>query len=181
MPERSCARVLMDPLLLCPGKGLVLPNHNIDQIATHTRFLLISLPNNDMSKISPFAFHKTLIRIGGDPKSVKRFRSGDLLIEITEPSDTSKISKSVKQQNSKNRGKRTKVQKPEIEKMAPHKPRKSAPTEYTTDDTDMLMHYVEEELEPDPTDKFAIKECFRNNPDKNIRALTPTRFRKSRS
>ncbi|GFT09963.1 uncharacterized protein TNCV_1114271 [Trichonephila clavipes] len=34
-----------------------------------------------MSKISPFAIHKTLIEIGGEPKSVKRLRSGDLLIE----------------------------------------------------------------------------------------------------
>ncbi|GFX43825.1 hypothetical protein TNCV_4111041 [Trichonephila clavipes] len=66
--------------------------------------------------------------------------------------------------------------------MAPHKPRKSAPTEYTTDDEDMLMYEgEEEELEPDPTDKFAIKECFINNPDKYIRALTPTRLRKSKS
>ncbi|GFW45632.1 RNA-directed DNA polymerase from mobile element jockey [Trichonephila clavipes] len=34
-----------------------------------------------MSKISPFAIHKTLIGIGGEPKSVKRLHSGDLLIE----------------------------------------------------------------------------------------------------
>ncbi|GFT57954.1 uncharacterized protein TNCV_2768621 [Trichonephila clavipes] len=34
-----------------------------------------------MSKISPFAIHKTLIGIGGEPKSLKRLRSGDLLIE----------------------------------------------------------------------------------------------------
>ncbi|GFV94549.1 putative RNA-directed DNA polymerase from transposon BS [Trichonephila clavipes] len=34
-----------------------------------------------MSKISPFAIHKTLIGIGGEPKSVKRLRSGDLLIK----------------------------------------------------------------------------------------------------
>ncbi|GFV40507.1 hypothetical protein TNCV_2500341 [Trichonephila clavipes] len=41
------------------------------------------------------------------------------------------------------------------------------------------MYDVEgEELEPDPTDKFAITEYHRNNPDKYIRALTPKRFRK---
>ncbi|GFW87095.1 uncharacterized protein TNCV_5124491 [Trichonephila clavipes] len=34
-----------------------------------------------MSKISPFAIQKTLIGIGGEPKSVKRLRFGDLLIE----------------------------------------------------------------------------------------------------
>ncbi|GFX11518.1 putative RNA-directed DNA polymerase from transposon BS [Trichonephila clavipes] len=32
---------------------------------------------------SPFAIHKALIRIGGEPKSVKRLRSRDLLIEAT--------------------------------------------------------------------------------------------------
>ncbi|GFX21784.1 uncharacterized protein TNCV_2310631 [Trichonephila clavipes] len=74
-PERSCIRVHMDPMLLCPGKGLVLPTLNIDTVSTHTR--------NDMSKISPFAIHKTLIGIGGEPKSVKRLRSGDMLIETT--------------------------------------------------------------------------------------------------
>ncbi|GFW95380.1 hypothetical protein TNCV_2971021 [Trichonephila clavipes] len=78
----------------------------------------------------------------------------------SKPSDTSKIPKSIKQ-NSKNRRKSTTVQKPEIEiKMAPHKPRKSAPTEYATDDEDMIMYDVEEELEPNPADKFAMKECY---------------------
>ncbi|GFU31617.1 hypothetical protein TNCV_3282751 [Trichonephila clavipes] len=58
-----------------------------------------------------------------------------------------------------------KKKKPEIEiKMAKHKPRKSAPTEYTTDDEDMLMYDVAEELERDPTDKFVLKECPTNFP-----------------
>ncbi|GFU89895.1 uncharacterized protein TNCV_2145181 [Trichonephila clavipes] len=34
-----------------------------------------------MSKISPFAIHKTLIGIGGEPKSVKRLRSGIYLLK----------------------------------------------------------------------------------------------------
>ncbi|GFW04712.1 hypothetical protein TNCV_3897641 [Trichonephila clavipes] len=83
-PERRFLRVHMDPMLLCQGKGLVLPTLNIDTVSEHIRFLLISLPNNDMSKISPFAIHKILIEIGGEPKSVKRLRSGDLLIETTQ-------------------------------------------------------------------------------------------------
>ncbi|GFX70222.1 RNA-directed DNA polymerase from mobile element jockey [Trichonephila clavipes] len=36
-----------------------------------------------MSKKSPFAIHKAIIGIGGEPKSVKRLRSGDLLIETS--------------------------------------------------------------------------------------------------
>ncbi|GFW07736.1 uncharacterized protein TNCV_3918691 [Trichonephila clavipes] len=34
-----------------------------------------------MSSISPFVIQKALIVIGGEPKSIKRSRSGDLLIE----------------------------------------------------------------------------------------------------
>ncbi|GFY00726.1 putative RNA-directed DNA polymerase from transposon BS [Trichonephila clavipes] len=71
----------MDPMLLCPGKGLALPNSDIDAIAACTRFLILSLPNNEMCTKSPFAINKPLIGIGGKPKSVKRLRSGDLLIE----------------------------------------------------------------------------------------------------
>ncbi|GFX52488.1 uncharacterized protein TNCV_4325041 [Trichonephila clavipes] len=56
---------------------------NIEQISFNTRFLLVSLPHNDMSIKSPFAIQKALIGIGGEPKSVKRLRSGDLLIETT--------------------------------------------------------------------------------------------------
>ncbi|GFV53003.1 uncharacterized protein TNCV_989831 [Trichonephila clavipes] len=64
------------------GKGLVLPTTAIDTIATHYRFLILSLPYNKMSRKSPFAIQKALKGIGGDPKSVKKLRSGDLLIEI---------------------------------------------------------------------------------------------------
>ncbi|GFX62089.1 uncharacterized protein TNCV_2228151 [Trichonephila clavipes] len=63
------------------GKGLILPTISIDTIATHSRFLILSIPNNEMSRKSPFAIQKALQGIGGDPKSVKKLRSGDLLIE----------------------------------------------------------------------------------------------------
>ncbi|GFW95637.1 hypothetical protein TNCV_18681 [Trichonephila clavipes] len=62
----------MDPSKLCLGKGLLLLKINIDEIATHARFLLITLPNNAMSRKSPFAIQKAPIAIGGEPKSVKR-------------------------------------------------------------------------------------------------------------
>ncbi|GFW03917.1 putative RNA-directed DNA polymerase from transposon BS [Trichonephila clavipes] len=67
-------------MLLCPGKGLVLPNLHIDDIAKHARILILSLPNNDMMKKSPFAIHKALIGIGGEPKLIKRLH---LLIETS--------------------------------------------------------------------------------------------------
>ncbi|GFW50595.1 uncharacterized protein TNCV_2888971 [Trichonephila clavipes] len=78
----------MDPSLLCQGKGLVLPNLSIDETAKRVRFLLISLPNNAMSVKSLFTIHKALKGIGGEPKSVKRLRSGDLLVETISSTQT---------------------------------------------------------------------------------------------
>ncbi|GFX39239.1 uncharacterized protein TNCV_3859641 [Trichonephila clavipes] len=72
-----------DSLNSCSGEDLVLPNLTLDDIAKHARFLILSLPNNDMMKKSPFATHKAPIGIGGEPKSIKRLRSGDLLIETS--------------------------------------------------------------------------------------------------
>ncbi|GFV86638.1 RNA-directed DNA polymerase from mobile element jockey [Trichonephila clavipes] len=71
----------IDSLHPCPDKEPMLPRPNVNEIAANSRFLILSLTNNDMSKKSPFAIHKALIGIGGEPKSVKRLRSGDLLIE----------------------------------------------------------------------------------------------------
>ncbi|GFT99293.1 uncharacterized protein TNCV_3161921 [Trichonephila clavipes] len=59
--------------------------------------------------------------------------------------------------------------------MALHRPRKSTSTKSTTDEDDMIMYDVQaEELEPNPEDKFAVMECFVNNPSEYMRALTPT-------
>ncbi|GFS95743.1 hypothetical protein TNCV_251271 [Trichonephila clavipes] len=75
----------------------------------------------------------------------------------SEHSNAPEIPQCVKR-NSRNIRKRPKVQKPEIEiKMAPHKPRKSAPTEYETDEEDITYDVEEEELDLDPTVKFALK------------------------
>ncbi|GFS88738.1 uncharacterized protein TNCV_4816391 [Trichonephila clavipes] len=60
---------------------LLLPKFTVDEITQHTRFLILSLPNNEMSRKSPFIIHKALLGIGGEPKSIKKLRSGDLLIE----------------------------------------------------------------------------------------------------
>ncbi|GFX21702.1 uncharacterized protein TNCV_1200821 [Trichonephila clavipes] len=44
-----------------------------------------------MSKKSPFAIHKALIGIGDEPKSAKRLRSGDLLIETSSALQTKSL------------------------------------------------------------------------------------------
>ncbi|GFW52700.1 hypothetical protein TNCV_2392801 [Trichonephila clavipes] len=61
-------------------------------------------------------------------------------------------------------------------------PRKSAPKEYATDEEDKITYDVEEEeLEPDPTFKFALKESPSSYRKGYLRALTPRCFRKGRS
>ncbi|GFT55178.1 hypothetical protein TNCV_990471 [Trichonephila clavipes] len=65
------------------GKSLVLPALNIDKVSEHARFLILSLPNNEMLQKSPFAIHKAIQGISGEPKSIKKLRSGDLLIETS--------------------------------------------------------------------------------------------------
>ncbi|GFU51681.1 hypothetical protein TNCV_83071 [Trichonephila clavipes] len=93
----------------------------------------------------------------------------------SELSNTSKVPQNVKQ-NSKYR---RKAQKAEIKiKMAKHKPRKSGPTEYTTDDEDMLMYDVEEEHESDPADIFVLKGSPSNFLRGYIRSLTPNTIQK---
>ncbi|GFY29570.1 hypothetical protein TNCV_2627401 [Trichonephila clavipes] len=65
--------------------------------------------------------------------------------------------------------------------MAPHRPRKAAPTEITTDDEDMITYDVqEEELEQDPPNKFTITEDPLNLPKGYLRWLTPSQYRNSR-
>ncbi|GFX57763.1 RNA-directed DNA polymerase from mobile element jockey [Trichonephila clavipes] len=71
----------MDSLNSFPDKGFALTNLNVDQVSVNIRFLIMSLSNSEMTIISPFAVQKALIGIGGEPKSVKRLRSGDLLVE----------------------------------------------------------------------------------------------------
>ncbi|GFT53697.1 RNA-directed DNA polymerase from mobile element jockey [Trichonephila clavipes] len=73
---------------------------------------------------------------------------------------------------SRNRRKRSKIPKPNIEiKRVPHRSRNATPTEITTDDEDMITYDVEEEeLEQDP---FILPEGY-------LRALTPSRYRNYR-
>ncbi|GFT64965.1 uncharacterized protein TNCV_1547641 [Trichonephila clavipes] len=73
---------------------------------------------------------------------------------------------------SRNRRKRSKIPKPNIEiKTVPHRSRNATPTEITTADEDMITYDVEEEeLEQDP---FILPEGY-------LRALTPSRYRNYR-
>jgi hypothetical protein len=53
------------------------------QIAkSRARFFIIKLVENNFNKISPFLIHKSLQSTIGDAKSVKKLRSGELLVEV---------------------------------------------------------------------------------------------------
>ena len=47
------------------------------------RFLTIhsEVEGKDISLLSPFLIHKTIMSMAGEPKSIKNLRSGDLLIQ----------------------------------------------------------------------------------------------------
>ncbi|GFS97068.1 RNA-directed DNA polymerase from mobile element jockey [Trichonephila clavipes] len=162
------------------GKSLVLPTLNIDKVSEHARFLILSLPNNEMLQKSPFAIHKAIQGISGEPKSVKKLRSGDLLIETSSALQTKSLFHKLPS-NIKAGYLNCKLRPYISNPLRCFKCQRLSATEYTTDDEDMLMHDVEEELESGPTDKFVFKESPSNFPRGYIRYLTPTRFRKRHS
>ncbi|GFU94682.1 uncharacterized protein TNCV_2898251 [Trichonephila clavipes] len=98
-------------------------------------FLLAKSFLNNPVTVSP---HKTLnscVGVISDPDL-----SGTPDSEILEGFFDQDVSQCVKR-NSRNRRKCLKVQKREIKrKMAPHRPRQSAPTEYATDEEDMITY-----------------------------------------
>ncbi|GFT90253.1 uncharacterized protein TNCV_701731 [Trichonephila clavipes] len=89
----------------------------------------------------------------------------------SEHSTSAEAQQSIKRK-SRNRRKRSKIPKPNIEiKRVPHRSRNATPTEITTDDEDMITYDVEEEeLEQD---SFILPEGY-------LRALTPSRYRNYR-
>ncbi|GFW19920.1 uncharacterized protein TNCV_866261 [Trichonephila clavipes] len=92
--------------------------------------------------------------------------------EINSEHSTAAEAQQIVKRKSRNRRKRSKIPKPNIEiKRVAHRSRNATPTEITTDDEDMITYDVEEEeLEQDP---FILPEGY-------LRALTPSRYRNYR-
>ncbi|GFW50029.1 hypothetical protein TNCV_2316111 [Trichonephila clavipes] len=243
----------MDPLNSCPSKDLVLPNLNIEQISSNTRFLIISLPSNEVSSISPFVIQKALIGIGeahklivlqlsqtfaqaakssilnnstqtdenitkikcpplkllaplsskqrpnistanttsssaqaqllpsissktsitSDPQPPTPMSEAKEKIKEQPSQDAKKIAKARSRKRRKELLKKMKEAIIEI-KMNPHRPRKPASDEYTTNVEEMIVYDVEDEIEtnPDYVKKKGKTYC------KGQLLLTPTRHRK---
>ena len=60
------------------------------------RFLLVKSRDqqNPVSKLSPFAIAKAIEGLAGEPKQVRKLRSGDLLVEVTRQSHSSNLLRS---------------------------------------------------------------------------------------
>ncbi|GFV41843.1 hypothetical protein TNCV_2958591 [Trichonephila clavipes] len=149
-----------------------------------------------MSNGFSFAIHKALIGIGGEPKTVKRLRSGDLLVETNSAIQKSIIistqaqllpsTSSISTSNSESQppiptctdapsnnmvtpiassssiiptsSSQSVIQPPSDSnkesiidiKMNPHRPKKPASEESTTDEEEMIVYDVEDEIESNP-------------------------------
>ena len=59
------------------------------------RFLLIesAVPEEPLTKLSPFVIQKVLVSIAGNPKSVKKLNSGALLVEVERPKHAENLMK----------------------------------------------------------------------------------------
>ena len=59
------------------------------------RFLLIesTIPEQPLSKLSPFVIQKVLLSVAGPPKSVKKLSSGTLLVEVEKPKHAQNLMK----------------------------------------------------------------------------------------
>ncbi|GFV50621.1 uncharacterized protein TNCV_2212841 [Trichonephila clavipes] len=161
---------------LLPSPSGILPtiqSESLLQIAIPTTTTTTSPGNNLNTLVSPLETetrsHTTLATLNSVstenlPESVPN--------ESNSEHSTAAEAQKIVKRKSRNRRKRPKVQKPDIEiKRVPHRSRNATPTEITTDDEDMITYDVEEEeLEQDP---FILpKGC--------LRALTPSRYRNYR-
>ncbi|GBO04250.1 hypothetical protein AVEN_85399-1 [Araneus ventricosus] len=56
---------------------------NVDNVSKYVRFLILSSSDKSrtLSTVSPFAIYKGITGIGGEPKAVRKLKSGDFLIE----------------------------------------------------------------------------------------------------
>ncbi|GFT24799.1 uncharacterized protein TNCV_2618651 [Trichonephila clavipes] len=148
-----------------PSKSQI-PNSVIDTAPTTSNSLSISAASSSSTACSVLETTSTTSTVSTEslPVSIHNDSNND-------HSNAAEAQQIVKRK-SRNRRKRSKIPKPDIEiKRAPHSYRNATPTEITTDDEDMITYdVVEEELEQDP---FILPEGY-------LRALTPSRYRNYR-
>ncbi|GFY25679.1 hypothetical protein TNCV_2487991 [Trichonephila clavipes] len=171
---------------LLPSPSGILPtiqSESLLQIPIPTTTTTTSPGNNLNTLVSPLETetrsHTTLAKLNS--VSTENLPASVHNESNSEHSTAAEAQQFVKRK-SRNRRKRPKVQKPDIEiKRVPHRSRNATPTEITTDDEDMITYDVEEEeLEQDPPNKFTIDEDPFILPKGYLRSLTPSRYRNYR-
>jgi hypothetical protein len=65
----------------------------LERPSIHARFFIIKVKDGSFDKVSPFLIHKSLTAVIGDAKSVKKLRSGELLVEVTNNVQSLEIAK----------------------------------------------------------------------------------------
>ena len=60
---------------------------DVESTGSFPRFLTIESlkPDNPLSKMSSFVIEKVLVSVAGSPKSVKKLRNGNFLVEVEKP------------------------------------------------------------------------------------------------
>ncbi|GFW88370.1 transposable element Tcb1 transposase [Trichonephila clavipes] len=135
-----------------PSKSQI-PNSVIDTAPTTSNSLSISAASSSSTACSVLETTTTTSTVSTEslPVSIHYDSNND-------HSNAAEAQQIVKRK-SRNRRKRSKIPKPDIEiKRVPHSYRNATPTEITTDDEDMITYdVVEEELEQDP---FILPEAY---------------------
>ncbi|GFW07818.1 uncharacterized protein TNCV_3919511 [Trichonephila clavipes] len=161
---------------LLPSPSGILPTIQIEsllQIPIPTTTTTTSPGNNLNNLVSPLG---TESHSHTTPATINSFSTENFPESVPNESNsehsTAAEAQQIVKRKSRNRRKRSKIPKPNIEiKRVPHRSRNATPTEITTDDEDMITYDVEEEeLEQDP---FILPEGY-------LRALTPSRYRNYR-
>ncbi|GFW61634.1 hypothetical protein TNCV_3705691 [Trichonephila clavipes] len=163
--------------ILLPSPSAIIPTIQSESLLKISIPTTTTFPGNNLNtSVSPL---ETKTRSHTTPDELNSLSTENLPESVrttsnSEHSNAAEVQQFVKRK-SRNRRKRPKVQKSDIEiKMAPHRSRKAAPTEIT-DDEDMITYDVEdEEHEQDPPNKFTIDEDPSNFPKGYLRSLTPS-------
>ncbi|GFV38368.1 uncharacterized protein TNCV_4949611 [Trichonephila clavipes] len=162
---------------LLPSPSSILPtiqSESLLQIPIPTTTTTTTSPGNNLNTlVSPL---ETETRSRTPPATLNSVSTENFPESVPNESNSEHSTAAEAQQivklKSRNRRKRSKIPKPNIEiKRVPHRSRNATPTEISTDDEDMITYDVEEEeLEQDP---FILPEGY-------LRALTPSRYRNYR-
>ncbi|GFX70186.1 hypothetical protein TNCV_4616241 [Trichonephila clavipes] len=147
---------------LLPSPSGILPtiqSESLLQIPIPTTTTTTSPGNNLNTLVSPL---ETETRSRTPPAKLNSVSTENLPESVPNESNsehsTAAEAQQIVKRKSRNRRKRPKIQKPDIEiKRVPHRSRNATPTEIITDDEDMITYdVVEGKLEQDPPNQFTI-------------------------